>query len=360
MLGADPAAPYDRPNLSKDYLAGTAQEEWLPLHSADFYKRHDIELLTATVVKSVDVAAKKVTLANGQTRDFDRLLLATGATPIALDVPGAKQKHEYYLRTLADSRAIIAAAESAKRVAIVGASFIGLEAAASLRTRGLDVHVVAPDAVPFVKVFGEQLGAHIQALHEEKGVKFSLQRSVTAIGATDVTLDDGSKIDADIVVIGIGVRPSLDLAKQMGLAVENGVVVSELLESSVPGVYAAGDIALFPYRTGERIRVEHFVVAERQGQTAAQNMLGARIPYDDVPFFWSAQFGMEVRYVGHASKIEEVVVGGDIAHDDALIAYREKGKTVAFASLGRDLACLRAERAIAENDTKTMRELTAK
>jgi NADPH-dependent 2,4-dienoyl-CoA reductase/sulfur reductase-like enzyme/nitrite reductase/ring-hydroxylating ferredoxin subunit len=360
MIGADPSAPYDRPNLSKDYLAGTAQEDWLPLHSSAFYKRHDIELLTSTTVKSVDAAAKRATLASGGTRDYDRLLLATGADPIRLKVPGADRKHVYYLRTLADSRAIIAAAGSAKRTVVIGASFIGLEAAASLRTRGLDVHVVAPDEVPFVKVFGAKLGAHIQALHEEKGVKFSLRKSVTAIGADAVTLDDGSTIAADLVVIGIGVRPSLDLAKQMGLDVDNGVVVNEFLESSIPGVFAAGDIASFPYRTGERIRVEHFVVAERQGQYAARNMLGAHERYDDIPFFWSVHFGTEIRYVGHASKVEQTVVVGDIEKSDALVAYKENGKTVAFASLGRDLACLRAERALEVGDAKAMTELTAK
>jgi len=356
MFGADPATPYDRPNLSKDYLAGTAEESWLPLHSASFYKRHDIELLTGTRVKAVNAAVKKVMLESGDAREFDRLLLATGADPIRLNVPGADQRHVFYLRTLADSEAIIAAATKGKRAVIVGASFIGLEAAASLKTRGLDVHVVAPEAMPLVKVFGDKLAAYIKSLHEQHGVKFSLQRSVSAIGAADVTLDNGMKLPADIVVIGIGVRPSLDLPKQMGLAIDNGVVVDEYLQSSVAGVFAAGDIASFPYRTGGRIRVEHFVVAERQGQCAAENMLGARRKYDDVPFFWSAHFGKEIRYVGHASTVDDVAVGGDIQKEDAIVAYREKGRVVAFASLGRDLACLQAERAIEVGDTKAMSE----
>jgi apoptosis-inducing factor 3 len=360
MLGADPATPYDRPNLSKDYLAGTAEESWLPLHSPSFYKRHDIELLTSTRVKSVDVAAKKALLESGDAREFDRLLLATGADPIRLKIPGADQKHVYYLRTLADSEAIIAAAEKGKRAVVVGASFIGLEVAASLRTRELDVTVVAPEAVPLVKVFGGRLGAYVKSLHEQHGVKFRLQKSVSAFGASDVTLDDGTKIPADIVVVGIGVRPSLDLAKQMGLTVDNGVVVNEYLESSAPGIYAAGDIASFPYRTGERIRVEHFVVAERQGQHAAENMLGARRKFDDIPFFWSAHFGKEIRYVGHASTADDFSVGGDIGKENAIVAYREKGRTVAFASLGRDLACLQAERALEVDDVKTMNDLTAR
>jgi apoptosis-inducing factor 3 len=359
MFGADPATPYDRPNLSKDYLAGTAEESWLPLHSSSFYERHDIELLTATRVKSVDVAARKVTVENGETREFDRLLLATGADPIALKIPGADQKHVFYLRTLADSEAIIVAAKKGTRAVVIGASFIGLEVAASLRTRELDVHVVAPDAVPLVKVFGEQLGSYIKSLHEQHGVRFSLQKTVTAIGANDVTLDDGTKVSADIVVIGIGVRPSLELAKQMGLAVDNGVVLNEFLESSAPGIYAAGDIASFPYRGG-RVRVEHFVVAERQGQCAAENMLGARRKYDDIPFFWTAQYGKEIRYVGHASTAADAVIGGNIQKEDAIVAYRENGKDVAFATLGRDLACLEAERALEMDDNKTMNELTAR
>ena len=359
MLGADPAAPYDRPNLSKDYLAGTAEESWLPLHSSSFYKRHDIELLTNTSVKSVDAAARKLTVENGEMREFDRLLLATGANPIALKIPGADQKHVFYLRTLADSEAIIAAAAKGKRAVVIGASFIGLEVAASLRTRELDVHVVAPEAVPLVKVFGEQLGSYIKSLHEQHGVKFSLQKTVTAIGATDVTLEGGATVPADLVVIGIGVRPNLDLARQMGLTVDNGVVVNEFLEASAAGIYAAGDIASFPYHGG-RVRVEHFVVAERQGQCAAENMLGAKRKYDDIPFFWTAQFGKEIRYVGHAATAADAVIGGDILKEDAIVAYRENGKDVAFATLGRDLACLQAERALEVGDAKAMNELTAR
>jgi NADPH-dependent 2,4-dienoyl-CoA reductase/sulfur reductase-like enzyme len=218
---------------------------------------------------------------------------------------------------------------------------------------------VAPEAVPLTKVFGDQFGSYIKSLHEQHGVTFSLQRSVTAIGASDVTLDDGAKFPANIVVIGIGVRPSLELAKQMGLTVDNGVVVNEFLESSAGGIYAAGDIASFPYRGG-RVRVEHFVVAERQGQRAAENMLGAKRKYDDIPFFWTAQYGKEIRYVGHAATAADAVVGGDIQKEDAIVAYRENGREVAFATLGRDLACLQAERALETDDAKSMRGLTAR
>jgi 3-phenylpropionate/trans-cinnamate dioxygenase ferredoxin reductase subunit len=204
------------------------------------------------------------------------------------------------------------------------------------------------------------LGAHIKAIHDQHGVKFSLGRSVIGIGADDVTLDDGQTITADLVVIGIGVRPNLDLAKDAGLAVDNGVTVNEYLETSVPGIYAAGDIASFPYRSGGNIRVEHFVVAERQGQTAARNILGLREKFDAIPFFWSAHYDTSVSYVGHASKWEEIVVGGDIAKGDATVAYRENGKAVAFATLGRDHASLEAERGLELDDASALKRLTTK
>jgi len=358
MIGADPAGPYDRPNLSKDYLAGSAPEEWLPLRGPDFYEKHRIELLTSTRVTSLDAKSKKVMLDNGQSRAFDRLLLATGATPIALRIPGIERPHVHYLRTVADSRAIIAAAKEAHRAVVIGASFIGLETAASLRTRGLEVHVVAPETVPLARVFGEALGVHIRSIHEQHGVVFSLERSVTGIGASDVTLDNAERITADLVVIGIGVRPSVELAKDAGLAVENGVTVNEYLESSVPGIFAAGDIASFPYRTGKRIRVEHFVVAERQGQTAARNMLGLREKFDSIPFFWSAHYDTSVSYVGHADSADEAEIGGNIPKSDATVGYLEDGKAAAYATMGRDLASLEAEVALERDDADALRRLT--
>jgi NADPH-dependent 2,4-dienoyl-CoA reductase/sulfur reductase-like enzyme/nitrite reductase/ring-hydroxylating ferredoxin subunit len=358
MIGVDPAGPYDRPNLSKDYLAGSAPEEWLPLRDAAFYAKHKIELLTSTRVTSLDTSAKKVALDNGQSRDFDRLLLATGSTPITLKIPGIDRPHVHYLRTVADSRAIIAAAKEAHRALVIGASFIGLETAASLRARGLEVRVVAPEKVPLARVFGEALGAHVRSIHEQHGVVFSLGRSVTSIGADDVTLDDGERITADLVVIGIGVRPNVELAKDAGLAVDKGVTVDEYLESSVKGIFAAGDIASFPYRTGKRIRVEHFVVAERQGQWAARNMLGLREKFDSIPFFWSAHYDKSISYVGHAESAAEAEIGGNIPKNDATVGYLEGGKAVAFATMGRDLACLEAEVALERDDASALRKLT--
>src|SRR5690242_7643830 len=286
MLSNDEAAPVDRPNLSKDYLAGSAPEDWVPLRGEDWYADNKIDLKLKTDVASLDPKSKELTLGNGSKVRFDKLLLATGAEPVKLDIAGADKKHVHTLRSLADSRAIIDQAKTAKRAVVIGASFIGLETAAALRARDIEVHVVAPEKRPLEKVFGPELGDFVRALHEEHGVHFHLENSVTAIADKNVTLKNGGTLEADLVVIGVGVRPRLALAEKAGLAVDKGVTVDEYLETSAPGIYAAGDIARWPDPlTGERIRVEHWVVAERQGQTAALNMLGERKPYRAVPFF---------------------------------------------------------------------------
>ncbi len=291
MIGADPAEPYDRPNLSKDYLAGTAQPEWLPLRDPAWYQDQRINLRLGRRVERLDVSGRSLTLDGGETVSFDALLLATGADPIRLPIPGADRPNVFYLRSLADADRLIAACAGAKRAAVIGASFIGLEVAASLRTRGLEVHVVAPEAVPMARILGPDLGAHIRKLHESHGVVFHLENSATEIGEGGLTLKNGGSLAADIVAIGVGVRPNVALAEVAGLAVDKGVLVDAYLETAAPGVYAAGDIARWPDKiTGERIRVEHWVVAERQGQTAARNMLGRGERFDAAPFFWSQHY----------------------------------------------------------------------
>ena len=358
MLSNDDAAPVDRPNLSKDYLAGNAPEDWLPLRPDDWYAHNDVTLKLKTEVTALDPRGKQVTLGDGSTVKFDKLLLATGAEPVKLDIPGAGNKHVYTLRSLSDCRAIIAQAENAKRAVVIGASFIGLETAASLRARGVEVHVVAPEKRPLERVFGPELGDFVRALHEEHGVNFHLENGVTAIGAQDVTLKSGAALPADLVILGVGVRPRLALAEKAGLAIDKGVSVDEYLDTSAPGIFAAGDIARWPDRiSGARIRVEHWVVAERQGQTAARNMLGERVPFRAPPFFWSQHYDVPINVTGHLAGWEEEVVNGDPHQRDVLVGYRKAGAVTAVATIYRDQDSLRAEHALATGDQETLAAL---
>ena len=343
MLSSDDAAPVDRPNLSKDYLAGSAPDDWVPLRAADWYADNAIELRLNTEVAALDVKARQVTLAGGATLGFDKLLLATGAEPVRLDLPGANKRHVHVLRSFADSRGLIAAAAAAKNAVVIGASFIGLEVAASLRARDIAVHVVAPEKRPLERVFGAAIGDFVRALHEEHGVRFHLEDGVTAIGDKDVTLKSGGTLAADLVVVGVGVRPRLALAERAGLAVDKGVSVNEYMETSVPGIFAAGDIARWPDRiSGANIRVEHWVVAERQGQTAALAMLGERTPMTFAPFFWSQHYDVPINYVGHAEGWDEIEIDGDVSKRDCVVRYKRAGKVLAVASIYRDLDSLKA------------------
>lgn len=344
MLSSDGAMPVDRPNLSKDYLAGNAPEDWLPLRGEDYYHDSGIDLRLNTNVSAIDSKTRSVTLGNGDKVPFDRLLLATGAEPIKLQIPGADQPHVHTLRSVADSRAIINAAGSARRALVIGASFIGLEVAASLRARKLEVHVVAPEERPMQRLLGPDMGDFVRALHEENGVNFHLEDTVEKLDGTRATLKSGAVIEADLVVVGIGVKPRLALAEHAGLAADHGVSVSEYLETSVAGIFAAGDIARWPDpHSRQTIRVEHWVVAERQGQTAARNMLGKRERFDAVPFFWSQHYDVPINYVGHAESFDDIAIDGSIKDRDCLLKYRKGGRVLAVASIYRDLDNLKAE-----------------
>ena len=316
----------------------------MPLRPDDWYKEHAIDLMLRTEVSGIDAKARQLTLAGGKSLPFDKLLLATGAEPIRLDIPGADQPHVHLLRSLADARAIVARAKQARRAVVIGASFIGLEVAAALRAREIETHVVAPERRPLERVLGPEFGDFVRALHEEHGVAFHLEDTATAIDAKQVTLKGGGKLAADLVVVGVGVRPRTQLAERAGLKVDRGVTVNEYLETSAPGIFAAGDIARWPDRhSGEALRIEHWVVTERQGQAAARNMLGRREAFAEVPFFWSQHYDVPINYVGHAAKWDRLEIDGDIKGRDCVVRYVAKDKVLAVASIYRDVDSLKAE-----------------
>jgi 3-phenylpropionate/trans-cinnamate dioxygenase ferredoxin reductase subunit len=347
VIDQDRDGPVDRPNLSKDFLAGSAPEEWLPLRPASFFGDHEIVLLTGRTVAALEPRARRVVLRGGEAHAYGALLLATGASPVQLGLDGGRRLRVRYLRTLADCRAIIQAAEGSRRAVVLGASFIGLEVAASLRARGLEVHVVAPDPRPLARVMGPEVGAFVQGLHEAHGVAFRLGRTARELADDAVITDDGERLPADLVVAGVGVLPNDALAADAGIAVDRGILVDRHLETDAPGVFAAGDVARWPdARTGERVRVEHWVVAERQGQAAARSMLGARERFDAVPFFWSAHYDVSIRYVGHAARWDAIEIDGSLERRDCAIRYVADGRTAAVAAIGRDRASLEAELAM--------------
>ena len=343
LVDPDPSAPYDRPNLSKDYLAGNAPEEWLPLRSREFYDAQDIERRVAAAV-SIDLEQRSVLLSTGEQVRFNSLLIATGARPVHPQLPGSESDHVHVLRSLRDCKRLIESADAAGRAVVVGASFIGMEAAAALRQRGLEVAVVAREQVPFERTLGVQLGRFLRSVHEQHGVTFHMGRTLAAIHEHRVELDDGSFVDADIVLLGVGVRPLMELAEAAGLGGPEGVAVDEFLETRVKGVYAAGDIAYYPeVRAGRSVRVEHWVVAQRQGQAAARNIVGRHVPFTDVPFFWTQQYDVSVRYVGYARTWDTVDVIGSVDERDCEVRFIGEGSIRAVATVGRDRDCLDAE-----------------
>jgi NADPH-dependent 2,4-dienoyl-CoA reductase/sulfur reductase-like enzyme/nitrite reductase/ring-hydroxylating ferredoxin subunit len=353
MLSDDDAPPVDRPNLSKDYLAGKAPEEWIPLRGEGFYSKNGIELRLKTKVGRIDRRSCEVVLTDGVQIPYDRLLLATGAEPVRLAIPGADQRHVHTLRSLADCRAIIEHATTARRAVVLGASFIGLEVAAALRARDLEVHVVAPDKRPMERILGPQMGDFLRSLHEDNGVVFHLGDTASSIDGRKLKLSSGGTLAADFVVAGVGVRPRTGLAETAGLTLDRGVAVNALLETSAPGIFAAGDIARWPDPySGANIRVEHWVVAERQGRTAALNMLGHNDKFADVPFFWSQHYDIPINYVGYAERWDEIAIDGDIAAKDCLLRFKRNGHTLAVASIFRDIESLEAEVAM-EHDRAT-------
>jgi NADPH-dependent 2,4-dienoyl-CoA reductase/sulfur reductase-like enzyme len=344
--------------LSKDYLAGSAPEEWVFLRTPEFYEQINVALRPGDAAVELNAERKTVTLESGEVLPYEALLLATGAEPVRLPIEGATLPHVFTLRTLADSRSIIAAAKAARRAVVIGSSFIGLETAASLRTRGLEVDIVSRDSVPLERVLGAQLGQFVQQLHEQHGVRFNLSASPRAIHSHAVELDDGRMLAADFVVLGVGVRPRVALAEKAGLSVADGIVVDSFLRASAPGIWAAGDAARYPeLRLRSAVRIEHWVLAQRHGQAVARDMLGLGTPFRDVPFFWSQHYDVTLAYVGHASAENDIEVVGSLPDRNATVVYRRAGRTLAVVTLGRDRQSLAIEAALEREDNAAVEAL---
>jgi NADPH-dependent 2,4-dienoyl-CoA reductase/sulfur reductase-like enzyme/nitrite reductase/ring-hydroxylating ferredoxin subunit len=343
VIDPDEDAPYHRPSLSKGYLAGTAPLEWLPLRPPGFHAQHGIRRMIDAAT-AVDPVMRTVTLQSGATISYDALILATGALPSRPRIPGADLAHVHVLRSLRDCQALIAAVAAAHRVVVIGASFTGMEAAAALRHRHKEVTVVAPEMIPFCQVLGPTIGASLMRLHQRQGVQFKLGRMLRSINQRTVLLDDGTALRADVVLLGIGVTPPLELAVSAGLAIDHGVLVDEFLETSLSRIYAVGDIARYPdARNGRRVCVRSWSMAQRQGETAARNILGERVPFAAVPFFRTRQYHTTVSYVGHAEDYTHIQVDGSPDAGDCSASFMNDDQLLAYVSIGRDRESLLKE-----------------
>jgi len=335
LLGDEPQRPYERPPLSKEYLRGEKDFDAAAVHSAGFYDEQQIELRASTVVTGVDPGASEVTLSSGERIGYDRLLVATGAAPRRLSVPGADLDGVYYLRSVTDADTLRQALTSSAQVVVIGAGWIGAEVAASARQLGATVAMVELASVPLERVLGPEVGAIYRDLHAEHGVDLHFGVGVDALlGSTAVEavrLSDGTVLPATAVVVGVGVTPRVELAEAAGLAVDNGIVVDEHLQTSAPGVFAAGDVAnAFHPRYGTRIRLEHWSAALNQGPVAARNMLGKATVYDRTPYFFSDQYDFGMEYRGWAPSFDQVVFRGEPA-SRAFIAFWLRHGRVATA-----------------------------
>jgi 3-phenylpropionate/trans-cinnamate dioxygenase ferredoxin reductase component len=332
LLGEEDVRPYERPPLSKDYLRGEAEESSIYVHDPGFYDSHDVELRTGARVVELAPQASEVELAGGERIRYDSLLLATGSSARRIPVPGIDLDGVHLLRTVGDSERLRAALGSARRLVVVGAGWIGAEVAASARQMGVEVAMVAPEAVPLERVLGPELGAIYRDVHAAHGVELALGTGVEAIEgsgrATGVRTSDGRLLEADLVVVGAGAAPRVELAEAAGLRVEGGVLCDDRLRTSVPNVFAAGDIASAQHPLiGTRVRVEHWANALEQGPAAARNMLGRDVAYDRVPYFFSDQYDVGMEYAGYATGSERVVFRGDPAGME-FIAFWLRGAQV--------------------------------
>ena len=342
LVSAEAGLPLDRPELSKGYLSGGKQAGDLPLLPAAWYGEHDVETHLGVAATGLDLAERFVTLADGTTLAYDALVLATGAEPVRPDLPGLDRADAFVLRTQEDADAIVAASEG-RRVVVVGSGFIGLEVAAALRQRELDVTVVAPGAVPMARQLGEDLGRVLRTLHEEHGTRFVEGRAAAWDGRA-LVLEDGRRVEADVLVVGLGVEPRTGLAEAAGLTVDDGVLVDATFETSVRGVFAVGDIARYPDPlTGRPVRVEHWAQAERSGALAAVNLLGGQQAITEPAFYWTQRLGKSFRVSGHAESLADGQADGSAAEQKLLVTFRDDGRVVAAAGLGRDQDLLAVE-----------------
>lgn len=347
LVAEEQPSPVDRPNLSKDYLAGSAPEEWILLRTPDYYQSNRVDLVAGNPAIRIRPAKHQVSLRDGRTLNYGALLLATGAEPRSLPIEGADRPHVCRLRTLADSKAIIAKAQQVQNCVVIGSSFIGLEVAASLRNRKCEVTVISQDSVPLEKLLGAELGRFVQKLHERHGVRFILGTKPQAIRDDRIEIGEGRFVDAGLVILGVGVSPRTSLADEAGVKVDNGVIVDEMLRTSAADVFAAGDIARYPESiSGESARIEHWVVAQRQGQAVARSMLGIGGPFRQAPFLWSQHYDVTIAYVGHASQWDSCEIQGDLEKIDATAVYRRNNRIMAVATIGRDRLSLQVEAAM--------------
>jgi 3-phenylpropionate/trans-cinnamate dioxygenase ferredoxin reductase subunit len=333
LVGAESERPYERPPLSKEYLRRETTDKPY-VHDEDYYGENDIDLRTSTEVESIDPGESEITLAGGERIHFDRLLLTTGAEPRRLDVPGSELDGVLYLRRVADSDAIAERIEAGGKLVTIGAGWIGAEVAASARTKGCDVTILERAALPLEHVLGPELGAIYRDIHTDHGVELLTETTLEGFEGSgsvqSVRTTDGRSIDADFVVVGIGVVPRTGLADAAGLDIDNGIVTSERLETSAEGIYAAGDVAnaMHPFY-GERIRVEHWANALNQGPAAGRSMLGQDAPYDNLPYFFSDQYDVGMEYAGYATDWDEVVFRGDVAAREFIAFWVAGGRVIA-------------------------------
>jgi len=362
MITKEDRYPYDRPNLSKAYLAGEAPPEWMPLRGEDFYREYDIDILFNNQVKKVNISNREILLHDNSKLKYDKILLAPGSVPRTLNIPGSHLKNIFYLRSFSDCDMIINAVKVASKAVIIGASFIGMETAHSLHERKADVTVIAPEEVPFKNIFGNDIGSLIKRLHEEHGIKFKLNSRVEGFEGDDsvnsVVQANGEKTECDFVVIGIGVIPATDFIDGINVEKDGSIKVNEYMKVS-DDVFAAGDIAAFPYN-GDFIRIEHWRVAEQQGRTAAFNMAGMKIKFEKYPFFWTEQAGLNIKYAGYTKQWDETVTWGNVGSKEFITFLIGGGKVLASIGNGRDTEIAAAEQLILNNKMPAPDELKRK